>query len=368
MKTTQKDIRLILITGFLMAAQMACSLLAPVQEALAVEQESTVGQTEVVNPPSVTAVVPTAVIPTVVSAPATSAPGEAQKPYGLQARAFLEEIVGDIGPRLTGSDADKTAANYIQDALEKMGYEVQRQPFVVVGDEGETLASANIIAVKKGLSEQEIVVGAHYDSADDGVGADDNASGVSVLLETAQRIKDVETPYTVRFIAFGAEETGLNGSSYFLSHLDQGSIQKIVYMVNMDSLIAGEIAYVYGDTAEKGNLRDWMLAKAKKEGYALEGKTADDLDPPDEPCECSDYYPFKMTGIPYIFFEATNWNLGEQDGWTQVNEDLGDNGMIWHTPYDTIEYIDKIAPDRIDEHLETFVRVLVEALKEYQLP
>jgi Zn-dependent M28 family amino/carboxypeptidase len=144
-------------------------------------------------------------------------------------------------------------------------------------------------------------------------------------------------------------------------------LEKITYMINLDSLIAGEIAYVYGDAGFNGNLRDMVLNESRRLGYDLEGKTAEELDPPDEPCECSDYFPFRQAGIPYIYFESTNWNLGDQDGWTQVDEDLGDNGMIWHTPYDTIAYIDRIAPDRIDERLEMFVNLLVEALTKFKL-
>jgi Zn-dependent M28 family amino/carboxypeptidase len=211
-------------------------------------------------------------------------------------------------------------------------------------------------------------VGAHYDSGDEGDGADDNASGVAALLETAWRIVELDTPYTIRFIAFGAEEDGLIGSIQYVRSLPKMQLENIVYMVNLDSLIAGEIAYIYGDVGFEGNLRDMVLKEAGRLGFDLEGKTADDLDPPHDPCECSDYFPFKKAGIPYIFFESTNWNLGFEDGWTQVDEDLGDNGMIWHTPYDTIAYIDRIAPERIDERLEMFVTLSKEALTKYELP
>jgi alkaline phosphatase isozyme conversion protein len=308
--------------------------------------------------------------PPVPAPTATFVPIEVEPPSappGSIAREYLDEIISEYGPRLTGSEADRATADYIHDALVEMGYEVERQPFKLVDKDGQSIQSANIMTVKKGSSGQEIVVGAHYDSGDEGDGADDNASGVAVLLETARRIKDLETPYTVRFIAFGAEETGLDGSSYFLGQLDQQKLKNIVYIVNMDSLIAGEIAYVYGDADFEGNLRDWILLDARKNDLEIEGKTADELDPPEYPCECSDYFPFKMTGIPYAYFESTNWNLGEMDGWTQVDPDLGDNGMIWHTQYDTIKYIEKIAPDRIDDRLETFVTVLLDALTNFEL-
>ena len=55
--------------------------------------------------------------------------------------------------------------------------------------------------LKRGNIDREIVIGAHYDSVDTN-GADDNASGVGLVLETANRIIDVETNYSVRFILF----------------------------------------------------------------------------------------------------------------------------------------------------------------------
>jgi hypothetical protein len=362
MDRQQKPARLfILLIAVLLAAQLACSFLQSSSPAAV-----TVPEVDAVPQASLAAPAQPSETPSVVPFTATPTAAADEIPYGGPARAYLDAIVGEIGPRLTGSKADKDAANYIEKILAEMGYQVERQPFTITDEDGNDLQSANIMAVKKGASDREIVVGAHYDSADDGNGADDNASGVAVMLEAAGRIKDLQTPYTVRFIAFGAEETGLNGSAYYVNHLGPAGIEKTVYMVNMDSLIAGEIAYVYGDVDISGNLRDWMLKDASRNDFHLEGKTAQELDPPGNPCECSDYFAFKKAKIPYVYFEATNWNLGEQDGWTQVNPDLGDDGMIWHTKFDRIEYIEEIAPGRIDRHLEVYAALLVDALTKFE--
>lgn len=352
------------------AAQLSCGLAGGDRTAPPAEQPAREEiQTDALAAPIASTAPPAAI--GITAAPTQDQPEEKQEPavpYGQPARRWLEEIVGQFGARPAGSQTERKAAGYIAGQLEEMGYFVEVQPFTFDEDGGETIQSANIIAVKQGLSEREIIVGAHYDSGDEGDGADDNASGVAVLLETARRIIDLETPHTIRFIAFGAEENGLIGSNDYVRSLPKMALENIVYMVNLDSLIAGEIAYVYGDADFKGNLRDLVLKEARRLGYDLEGKTAEELDPPDDPCECSDYFPFKQAGIPYIYFESTNWNLGDQDGWTQVDEDLGDDGMIWHTPYDTIAYIDRIAPERIDERLDLFVTLLIEVLTRYELP
>ena len=43
-----------------------------------------------------------------------------------------------------------------------------------------------------------IIFGAHYGSGNEGKGADDNASGVAVMLEAARMLKDVKTPHTIK--------------------------------------------------------------------------------------------------------------------------------------------------------------------------
>lgn len=52
-------------------------------------------------------------------------------------------------------------------------------------------------AMKSGVSFDGIVVGTHDDSGNEGDGADDNASGVAVMLEMAEKISDVDTPYMI---------------------------------------------------------------------------------------------------------------------------------------------------------------------------
>lgn len=74
--------------------------------------------------------------------------------------------------------------------------------------------------------------------------------------------------------------------------------------------------------------------------------------------------PFVKVGIPYGYFEATNWEIGELDGYTQTEKD----GEIWHTEKDTISYIEENYPGRIDEHLNTFSQVLSNLLKHMNPP
>ena len=110
----------------------------------------------------------------------------------------------------------------------------------------------NVIAVLEGnhpvLKNEYLVLGAHYDHLGHGgpssksdklntvhPGADDNASGTSALLEISERLAahQSELKRSVIFIAFGAEEQGLLGSTYFVNN-PPVSLEQIKLMINMD--------------------------------------------------------------------------------------------------------------------------------------
>jgi alkaline phosphatase isozyme conversion protein len=287
---------------------------------------------------------------------------------GEIALSHITSIANDIGLRPTGTEQESQTAQYITNTFKELGYAPETQSFTTIGKNG-LVHSANVIAVKQGQSPQEIIVGAHYDSVKVGTGADDNASGVGVLLEVAERIRDIPTPYTIRFILFGAEEIGLKGSQTYAGQMKEDQIRNTVAMINLDSLIAGDIAYVYGDEGNAGVIRDWALEYAKEQNLALQTQPGMNPQyPAGTTGDFSDHAPFKALGIPYTYFESTNWTLGELDGYTQVSPEYGENGEIWHTQYDTLEYIDATFPGRIQERLNLFVTVLQGILTEYQVP
>ena len=285
--------------------------------------------------------------------------------YGAAARGYINTLT-EIGPRLAGTEQEARAAEAIADLFAALGYPTETQPFTAIDDYGEAIDSLNVVAVKRGESAQEIIVGAHYDSADEGLGADDNASGVAVMLEAAGLIANVSTPYTVRFIAFGAEEAGLLGSYVYLNQMSQAEVEDTVAMVNLDSLAAGDITYVYSDEDPQADLRDWTLGWASANGFGLQ--TIYDVDLSDgEGGGVSDYAAFREAGIPYIYFEATNWTLGDEDGYTQVDYQYGEEGQVWHTRYDTLDYLDATFPGRVDQHLDLFVQALYAVLTQYEV-
>ena len=100
--------------------------------------------------------------------------------------------------------------------------------------------SQNVILTVPGASERRIIVGAHYDSPNN-KGVSDNASGVVLLLESAERILHTDNYYTITYIFFGAEELGLIGSLYYFDSLSESELEDIVLMINVDILFDGTV-------------------------------------------------------------------------------------------------------------------------------
>ena len=109
--------------------------------------------------------------------------------------------------------------------------------------------SQNIVLTIPGQSQRTIIVGAHYDSPPD-PGTSDNASGVGLLMESAKRMLEYDNYYTIRYVFFGAEETGLIGAAYNLHLMTEAERDNVVMMVNADVLIEGPVL-IYGAAAQQ---------------------------------------------------------------------------------------------------------------------
>jgi hypothetical protein len=113
----------------------------------------------------------------------------------------LSDSIGSRGAQRI--ESARAAALYVRTVLEGYGYEVEEQSYTVGGREHR-----NLQASVRGVSfpEEIVVVGAHYDTHDRTPGADDNASGVSAVLELARLMVSSRPARTVRFVLFGTEE------------------------------------------------------------------------------------------------------------------------------------------------------------------
>ena len=135
-------------------------------------------------------------------------------------QTHLRKIVGERTAHL--SDAHLVEVfRYVKESLETYGYAVELDPFTFQSETFE-----NIIARKNGMkSDARIIVGAHFDSVPGSPGADDNASGVSVMLELARILAERKWNHTVEFIGFHMEEWNMIGSQAYVEKLKRDRIQ-----------------------------------------------------------------------------------------------------------------------------------------------
>jgi hypothetical protein len=158
----------------------------------------------------------------------------------------------------------------------------------------------NVVGTKVGVSEpdKQIIIGAHYDSVSN-PGADDNASGVALVLEAARILGQYDSDYTIKFIAFSMEEKGLVGSE---AYVDAHIGDDIVAMISADMVaftLGGESARVY---SRGGALMNSIGAAVNEYGDGLSWFDAGWI-------SASDHAPFDGAGYDAaLFIEADVWN------------------------------------------------------------
>lgn len=140
-------------------------------------------------------------------------------------------------------------STYMTDSFRGLGYEVKEQNI------GGYHPGANVIAEYTGdpSSDRYVLVTAHADKVSQFCpGANDNASGSSLVLELARAAKENGPKINVRFISFGAEETGLNGSKAYVRSLHDAERDNIVGAINLDSVGAGNDLCILTSYASRG--------------------------------------------------------------------------------------------------------------------
>jgi aminopeptidase YwaD len=176
----------------------------------------------------------------------------------------------------------------------------------------------NLAAIVRGKTQPDsfLVVTAHYDHL--GMmgqkayfpGANDNASGVALLLELAAHYARPENQpaCSVVFLLFGAEEAGLVGSSYFVAH-PLVPLPRIKFLVNLDLLGTGE----EGATVVNGKTYPATyqhLTALNDAGHYLPRLTARGR------AANSDHFPFSEAGVPAFFI----YTRGGSQAYHDVND------------------------------------------------
>jgi len=126
-----------------------------------------------------------------------------------QIKEDVQYLAGSIGERnMHTSGTMDSAKSYISQRFKSIGYDVEDHQYTLQRGIYSGRTASNLIAEIPGSTRASeiIIIGAHYDTVPNSPGANDNASGVAVLLATAEQLKELSPERTVRFVAFANEE------------------------------------------------------------------------------------------------------------------------------------------------------------------
>lgn len=267
---------------------------------------------------------------------------------GVDARDVLDDIetlADDIGPREATSKNFDEAADLVAKRFATLGYEVHTEKVTVpAGNSWGTPVrkgtSRNVIADPQGFDDERphVVVVAHLDTVPVAPGAEDNASGVAVLLELARMAAATPPETPVRFIAFGAEEPRGSGdalhhfgSQQHVADLSRAQRKAIRAVVALDR-VGVRASYV-------------PVCSARPSGNGLRADVrdaADEIDVKTRGCGAnttSDHWSYAKAGIPAIRLGSIPY-------------------PGYHSPGDTPDVVDRRQLDRVGNVMWAWLQTL----------
>ena len=175
-----------------------------------------------------------------------------------------------------------------------------------------------------------MLLSGHLDTVSVGPGADDNASGMTAVLECARRLKDAQTKHTIRFAGFGAEEQLSVGSMRYVAGQAK-DLQNIAFVCNFDGIGAwagNSIVMTTGTRALDAYIENIITHKQRF------GSVRADVSP------YQDQYPFTIHGIPGIWYSRVT-----------------NSGSCWyhHSNYNNLEVC---SPEQIARTAESACEIL----------
>ncbi|MEZ5526466.1 MAG: M20/M25/M40 family metallo-hydrolase [Gammaproteobacteria bacterium] len=184
--------------------------------------------------------------------------------FARQVQAILTRAQGGRG---AGSPGLASVADYLEDEFAALGLQAPaggyRQAWTARTSTGQSVTGSNIVGVLPGWDETlraaPLIIAAHYDHLEQRdvqgatqvfPGADDNASGVAVMLEVARKLARAFSPRRpIVFVAFAGEESGLLGSQAFVANPPEPYTRDGMFaMLNLDSVgrLEGRTLQVFG--------------------------------------------------------------------------------------------------------------------------
>lgn len=267
---------------------------------------------------------------------------------GLRARAWVEAQFAAIGLHPAGSSGYLQPFTFAPRSVRGLRPVRQPRPPWSAG------TAANVVARIEGTAggARTLVISAHYDhiGVSGGIvypGADDNASGVAVLLAAARHIHAAPLRHPVLFIAFDAEELDLQGARAFVAS-SLAPLSRMALAVNLDMVSRSDRNEIF---AAGTHHAPWLLPIL----HDVQGRSAVGIRfghdrPPslagglDDWTLQSDHGPFHEAGVPFVYFGV---------------EDHAD----YHAPSDTADKVDPRFFGDVADMVIDAVRTLDQAIE-----
>lgn len=130
----------------------------------------------------------------------------------------LHRLIGERHPFSSTIRLQETEA-YLYRQFSEADLTVTTQRFQALGGTYHNVIATALPDTKPSQSAPPLIVAAHFDTVQGSPGADDNASALAVMLQTARRVRAMKLARPIRFIAFNLEEENLLGSSAYTAIL-----------------------------------------------------------------------------------------------------------------------------------------------------
>jgi aminopeptidase YwaD len=227
-----------------------------------------------------------------------AAPAASDAPSAYEAAIHLSE---KIGSRPSASKNERRAHDYVARQFGAAGLEVNLNPFQVAG-RGR---SRNVVGELDTPADCLVILMAHADSVPPGLGANDNASGVGVLVALAPKLARLESACDVWLAATGSEErvvTGLpyhSGSAALVKRvMAEGRGGDLRFALSVDMVGRGKRFYLRSpEPAIRNRVEGAVLAAARRAGVMVRWA-------PDSGTGNSDHREFELADLPAAVLEV----------------------------------------------------------------
>lgn len=245
-------------------------------------------------------------------------------------RARLERIVRELAAFPTRHTLGKylrPAADLLVKRFQGAGYKNAVVSPYVYAD--RTLP--NVVCTKPGRVKNTILVCAHFDSRQEDLndpdapapGADDNASGVAVLLEVARILAPLALSDSVQFVAFSGEEQGLWGSAAYAAQVKRANLPlRFVFNLDQVAVPASRDRALLVDRDE-GGATPANDAASRRLVSVVQNLAKRYVSVPTrvDPAYDSDYVPFEARGCPIV-------GLYEGEGYAHYHKSTDTPGRV----------------------------------------